>query len=496
MKRSTRILSIIMAFAMIVSSMVVVASAEEATPTISVVAGEVENGQVSVDIVLAGNPGVISMQLDLNYDEDLTIASVADGGKLGVYHHSDNTELNPYILFWSNGDAESNYVVDGTIATVVFNVPEDLEPGSYEISVDYNGNDNKQIIDFDGKEVEFELVADEIVVEPPFIAVDGIALDAEAATLLEGETLQLTATVTPADATEPAVTWTSSDDAIATVVDGLVTAVAEGEATITAKAGDKTATCVVTVEKAEVEEPEEPVATPVAKIGETETTYASVAEALAAAEDGQTVVLVADAKEDMIFVREGVALDLAGFVLEAEFIYGVNGSSVYDSSAANTGLAKVARGRMALSAENGGAKQMPVWNNVDGYMFAKMTTNAAQMTASTDDGLKFQMRHRFSSSVNFGGPKTGMDNAYFADGTQDNGVDIQYRLVWDYDVATGVTGYQEFIYSSYFVSQTYGNKSGTLTLELFNTSTYDNLQVIASVVSETGVAVETVVAYK
>ena len=58
----------------------------------------------------------------------------------------------------------------------------------------------------------------------------------------------LTATVKPDDATDKTVTWTSSNPAVATVdANGTVHAVAAGTATITAQAGDKTATCVVTV---------------------------------------------------------------------------------------------------------------------------------------------------------------------------------------------------------------------------------------------------------
>lgn len=70
-------------------------------------------------------------------------------------------------------------------------------------------------------------------------------------TLIEGDTAALTATLTPADSTD-IVTWFSSNDSIAIVDEsGLVTAVAVGEATITAKANDTvSANCAVTVEKA------------------------------------------------------------------------------------------------------------------------------------------------------------------------------------------------------------------------------------------------------
>ena len=58
----------------------------------------------------------------------------------------------------------------------------------------------------------------------------------------------LTATVKPDDATDKTVTWTSSNPAVATVDEtGKVHAVAAGTATITATAGDKTATCKITV---------------------------------------------------------------------------------------------------------------------------------------------------------------------------------------------------------------------------------------------------------
>ena len=77
--------------------------------------------------------------------------------------------------------------------------------------------------------------------------VESISLNQTSASLKAGETITLTATVGPDDATDKTVTWTASDETIATVANGVVTAKKVGTATITAKAGDKTASCAITV---------------------------------------------------------------------------------------------------------------------------------------------------------------------------------------------------------------------------------------------------------
>ena len=81
-----------------------------------------------------------------------------------------------------------------------------------------------------------------------FIPVSSINLDKTNLTLEKGETATLTAFVSPNEATDKTVQWTSSDTSVASVdQNGQVTAVNSGNATITATAGDFSATCVISV---------------------------------------------------------------------------------------------------------------------------------------------------------------------------------------------------------------------------------------------------------
>ncbi len=79
--------------------------------------------------------------------------------------------------------------------------------------------------------------------------VTGITLDKSSLELFVGATEQITATIIPATASNKNIQWTSDNEGVATVANGLITAVAKGETTITATTedGDLTATCIVTV---------------------------------------------------------------------------------------------------------------------------------------------------------------------------------------------------------------------------------------------------------
>lgn len=84
--------------------------------------------------------------------------------------------------------------------------------------------------------------------EQPEIAVESLAIEEEGLVLFIGDSQQLHAVFTPDNATDRSVAWSIDRDDVATVNEnGLVTAVAKGEAEVTATASGKTATCKVSV---------------------------------------------------------------------------------------------------------------------------------------------------------------------------------------------------------------------------------------------------------
>ena len=86
------------------------------------------------------------------------------------------------------------------------------------------------------------------------VPVSSVTISRPSAELVIGETVQITATVIPSDATDKNILWSSANPSVATVSNGgLVTAVAEGSTEITASAGGKKASCKVTVSKKVVE---------------------------------------------------------------------------------------------------------------------------------------------------------------------------------------------------------------------------------------------------
>ena len=80
------------------------------------------------------------------------------------------------------------------------------------------------------------------------IKVESITLSKTELSLFEGETASLSATVYPSNATDPSITWASSNNSVATIdKNGLITAIKEGTSVISASNGGVKATCSVSV---------------------------------------------------------------------------------------------------------------------------------------------------------------------------------------------------------------------------------------------------------
>ena len=234
-------------------SITVESDTPDTEPTIIVSSANASAGEtVDVTVSLDGNPGIAMMLLQVGYDSDaLTLTKVTDAGVLGSQSHSNNLASNPYSLYWNNTTATDNFTATGTIATLTFAISSNAAAGEYPITVSYDNN-NDDILDVDFEAVDFDIQNGSITVENTTVSVTGISLDKTEVTITEGGTETLTATVSPENATDKTVTWTSSDETVATVADGVVTAVAAGTATITATTvdGEYTAGCAVTVESA------------------------------------------------------------------------------------------------------------------------------------------------------------------------------------------------------------------------------------------------------
>lgn len=113
--------------------------------------------QISVPISLENNPGIISMCLSVDYDSSiLELVSVTDSGNLGEAMHSNATSVIPYTLTWANDTALENITYNGQIVVLTFNVLENAQVGTTNITVSYNQEDG--IYNFDLQPVIFQVV--------------------------------------------------------------------------------------------------------------------------------------------------------------------------------------------------------------------------------------------------------------------------------------------------------------------------------------------------
>ena len=131
----------------------------EESGTLSVSSAEGRVGDtVDVYVSLDDNPGIVTMRLDVDYDQEaLELIGVEDLGILPGEVHSLEYGLYPYVLYWDNGAAQSDFTQTGKLVRLTFLVKENAKTGDHVVSVSYDAN-NYDIFNKDLKEVPFEAV--------------------------------------------------------------------------------------------------------------------------------------------------------------------------------------------------------------------------------------------------------------------------------------------------------------------------------------------------
>ena len=205
------------------TGMVVAVSAGEADITASVTDSEM-SAVCKVTVKVAAKDITVPDNLDvkLNDGNETTVEATVSP--------ADATDVK--ASYASTDEAVATVDKDGRVQV--------LQPGECDIVTTLTQEDKKVV------EKKTHIKA--------YYEVEGITLDKTEGILTAGNTVALNATVLPEEiADETTVTWTSSDEKVATVDEnGKVTAIAAGEATITANAGEKSATYKLTVQAKKV----------------------------------------------------------------------------------------------------------------------------------------------------------------------------------------------------------------------------------------------------
>ncbi len=236
----------------------------EDTDVCSAVWGTTDWTQGTTSLIISGkktgNTNVTVMLLDSNketlYQKSFKVSVSAVTGNISISPsnlilNTSNNMAGTIVLDFSacknasqlfrsytNGSIiEEAYEIDGTTVIFTYTAKDAGETQVVYTVVDKYGN-------------ELGKATAEIVVQ---LLVTGIHLDKEYITLNKGDNYWLTEKITPSDASDARVSWSSSNTSVATVdANGKVTAVGKGEATITAKAKDGSgvsASCEVTVKQ-------------------------------------------------------------------------------------------------------------------------------------------------------------------------------------------------------------------------------------------------------
>ena len=220
--------------------------------------------EINVNVDVLTNPGVNNITAVILFDveqyefikfsKNKEYAGDAEPGE----YLTINTEQveNGKVLFMSTADSE--FSDTGTYYKFKLKVRDTAKAGAASINFKLDAAENDSTLYAKNKTIYY-LDSTSVTVPSNVISipVTGITIKGEGSITGIGNTTQLTVEAQPANATQPEadmsnVAWRTSNDKVATVKNGLVTAVGEGTATITATFEGKTATKEITVKKADL----------------------------------------------------------------------------------------------------------------------------------------------------------------------------------------------------------------------------------------------------
>ena len=246
----SRVLSLLLVILMLVSMIPGSVLATEGTGagtmnlTLSPEKSTVSPGDVvKVDVVVENNPGIAGLKVFIDYDQALmSLTGFTMNTQWGGMSTKEDDVIAMKAASWTA--AAEGVVLNGTVMTLEFTIAEGAANGAViDVSLRIG-----ECLDTDDEDVACSATPCTLTVtggsEP--VKITGVTLDRTDLTIKENETATLKATVLPENASQ-AVTW-SADEGI-NVTDGVITPTPgkTGTFTVTAAAGDKSASCTVTV---------------------------------------------------------------------------------------------------------------------------------------------------------------------------------------------------------------------------------------------------------
>lgn len=142
MKKMTKVFSLLLAVAMMLSLVTVnVAAADDFTVTLTSPAAVVggTDQEVTLDLVFSNNPGLKSAQITFSFDTDaLELVRVIDGGKLNGWNGWNGAGNVSNTFYWRDGLATEDNTFNGVVGQIVLKVKSTAPKGKYDVTLAYN----------------------------------------------------------------------------------------------------------------------------------------------------------------------------------------------------------------------------------------------------------------------------------------------------------------------------------------------------------------------